>query len=437
MRNMLAVYALLLALLSGCASIRLEGVIPYDAEHFQSRVVSKNSAWDAQGMAKGSYVLQPSDEIELRLEVVDGTPPPLMLNHSDTQLLLLHDIDSIRVGIGLLRSLQKIDLTAAGQPLTIDTNWPLDATWQTVSAAFTNQELDCGNTKCRVLATLRPNPLIRVGPGDGIDVVRTYVAISAACEDAKTITSDAFHAVVDAEGFLALPLLPAINGRFSEVASQGDLLPIGTDKVAIPGFRRVGAQIEDAYGRVRVWAPDWSYDQWPSLTEVGECLAVATLLPQQAGCPPDRELENGTQLPKNFVDRCRRIGVGSQFRVCPATAGSVHYRLAPPRGIWTLVDRKGNRVVVSYRHGMTVAAGVREQYRRLRGHELVLRGLFDHDAFLAVVPDALAANHTPFYVHVSHGRRLDDDPLLQPGDTVFIGRTRPERIAPEFDRGEP
>ncbi len=419
---------LLGALLStGCASVQLERIAPFTPKGFPARVAAAQVPCNPGGNASDRYIPRDSDELEVRLERSDGTHAPVALRIADSPLALLHDVDAARLRVGLLRALRKIEVVGKGDPVTIDTGFAADETWSAIRRRFEGRQVACDHGSCDLRVHLLPATPTPVVPGDVLLLQRSLVTVIPAAGEAPTITTESFEVVVDPQGWLQVPLLSRIT--FSEIATLGETqtsLEGGT--VAAPGLRRIGAHIENSYARVRAWAPQWTDGERRTIEEVADCLNVATILPAQAGCVPDVESSDGTRLPEQFISRCIAIGVGAAFRVCPNVASAVHYRFMPRHLGWTLVDERGARLTIPYRQGLTVAAATREQYPRLRGRELVVAGLFHRAAYLSVLPDPLGDEHSRFSLRVVYDSPISDDPLLKPGDTVFVDRTWPERL---------
>lgn len=395
---------------AGCGNPRLSGVVEYDPLCFLERTTA-GRAWNEIGTINDAYIPGDLDEIEIRV-MQEGGAALLSLSQVGSGRLLLHDVESIRVSVGLLRELEEVEVQFGDLSVPIDTKFKTGATWKNIVHDVKKDVFE---------VSLRPRRPVHVGPGDKVHILRTYVAKLSGGADSGSLTADAFTAVVDPEGYLTVPLLAKIG--FSDTAVVGEVNPdLNGTKYGIPALRRVGSQIETAYSRIRVWAPGWRGADRPSLPEIGECLGVGVGVPPNSECPVDAD-SSVPPLPADFSERCRRFGIEPQHRVCPRVASSVHYQLAPAAAVWTLVDAGGQRMTVAYRHGDTVAAGAREQYRRLRGTELIHGGLRHRDAFLTVIPGPHANNRAPFYLFASTAR--SSDALILPGDTVVISKTVP------------
>jgi hypothetical protein len=412
---------------SGCASVQLENVVRYTPDAFSRRVAAVHAAHDSAGRPHDGYVVRPQDELEIRLVRADGTRMPVVLRLGSSPLTLLHDVTAARLRFGLVRALGSIDVAGSADPVTIDTTFPNGATWGRIRAAFAGRTVACSGGTCSIEAALRPGVETFVAPGDRLFLQRSLVAVVPLAGDAPVITTEPFDVVVDPNGWLQVPLLARVS--FSEIAISGEQQQTLNGQVATPEMRRAGAHIENSYARVRVWAPEWTGSARRSLEEVADCMSVATILPEQTACVPDVD-EKPWTLPADFVARCRAAGVDAQFRVCPEVATAVHYRFAPAELTWTLVDEDGRRLVVPYRHGLTVEAAARERYPELCGRELVQPGFGTSSAYVTVLPDPLGDEKFRFWLRVDHRRRRDDDPLLLPNDTVFVDRTWPARVWP-------
>lgn len=431
-------FLLLAIALAGCSAIRMQRIVPYTPATFEKRDPVLHSAWDANGNLNDRYDLRDNDDDEVALSLVDssGNRGPRVTIHRDS-LVFAADVDTARLTLRLLRALHTFKVANppnAGMPVTMN---PGDFTqWSALRQKLESVTINCGGGQtCSLRAVLEPRERVFVVPGDEVVVERSYVAPDLLGRE--LITVDSSHAFVDAEGWIDVLPVPAMGKTISTIGRQGDQDDdFNGNKVRLPALRLAGAEIAASYGRVRAWSPTAMH----SLGEIGACLSVATLLPLQTGCsvpdtaPDPRVDPDALVLPAGFVSNCLAIGVDRHFATCPDLALNVHYRLAT-RLVWTLVDDRSARLVVPYRHGATVEDAVRREYVRARGRELVDRGLFGRRAYVSVVPDARGGETRRFYLRVTYGRR-HPDALLQPNDVVFVSRSWPERLFPDWNGGD-
>jgi hypothetical protein len=289
--------------------------------------------------------------------------------------------------------------------------------------------LDCG--KCKLLASLRPATRVLPRPGDYVAVYRSYSPLELTGLTNPRLVSETFPTVVDPEGYVRVPMLAAVTGRISELSDTGDRdLELSGEIFGRPGFRLAGTEVEQAYSRVRAWAPEWTPAEAPTWSELGDCLSVATASTRSVNaCPADRDVVPELSLSRDFAARCERYGVTDHFRPCSPNAGTIaiglHYQFDPTPPSWTLVDESGRRLDVALQHGATVAAMTRRFYPALVGRELLARR--STRAYATVLPDRRTSDANPFYIVVTYNGAPPADALLAPGDTVFISRTRPRR----------
>lgn len=394
-------------LLSGCVAVQLERVQPYTPGASSSR--------DASSLD----VLGPDDDIELRLEQ-NGVARPITVRFENA-LELVHGLPYARLTYGLLRDLGSIQVkSASGAEMPVTTS---ASRWSELARTIEAVQVDCGGAPCQLLAERLPKTTHRPAPGERLQLDRSWVDASPTNPTAL-ISTDSRIVTVDPEGWINVPLLGVVE--FSSIAASGEEhqdLDLGV--IGMPGFRRTGAEIEEAHSRLRVY---WDGADRPTLADAGACLAVANFPPEPAKCHPDNDtLFSAFALKPELIARCRKIGVGPQFRVCPNIASSVHYRFTAPPAVWTLVSERGLRLVVPYRRGMTVSAAATEAYPLLVGRELTSWG-FSRHAYLTVIGDPVAGER--FWIRIRRGAPMANEPLLQPGDTVLVNRSKPLQLRP-------
>jgi hypothetical protein len=232
-------------------------------------------------------------------------------------------------------------------------------------------------------------------PGDQVHLERVSVLPKVLGDLDNTPTvSESFPLVIDADGFLHVPVAanPALETPTSAIE------------------RSAFAQIGGATNRIKVCFPQLPTNQRCSLDDISTCLSASPALEEW--------------LPEYLDVRCRMLGIDDRLRPLKGDDGersNIRYFLTPGERSWTLIFEGGESATIRFTSSTAMRQAISSAYRVKSGRDLFHKC---NEISIEVCTESGRANPDEPGLFTGVLRRTEEGPLdsalILPGDVVRL-----------------